>query len=229
MCAYPVRYWPGIVKLKELLDSGEYGKIFMMSVWTEQLTYYPDYHWGNTARLGGGQLFSHGCHYVDLLLWFLGQPISGSHTGTNLGTPWLMREGTSALTMKFASGAVAYHGATWGARGTRLGYDFQVHTEKGLFDYDHHAGTITYYSKEEAHEPGKPSKNTKEILWDAGTGKKYTNNEIDHFVDCVLNHKTPLTSGRTALESLRVIWKIYDAEKNNTVADLRDINPNSYL
>ena len=229
MCAYPVRYWPGIVKLKELLDSGEYGKIFMMSVWTEQLTHYPDYHWGNTARLGGGQLFSHGCHYIDLLLWFLGQPISGSHTGTNLGTPWLMREGTSAVTMQFASGAIASHGATWGARGTRLGYDFQVHTEKGLLDYDHKAGTITFYSKEELHDPGKPSQNTKEILWDKGTGKKYTSNEIDHFVDCVLNHKTPLTSGRTALESLRTIWKLYDAEKANTVADLRSINPNSYL
>ena len=229
MCAYPVRYWPGIVKLKELLSSGEYGKVFMMSVWTEQLTHYPDYHWGNTARLGGGQLFSHGCHYIDLLLWFLGQPISGSHTGTNLGTPWLMREGTSAVTMQFASGAIAYHGATWGARGTRLGYDFQVHTEKGLLDYDHHAGTITFYSKEEIHDPGKPSQNTKEILWDKGTGKKYTSNEIDHFVDCVLNHKTPLTSGRTALESLRTIWKLYDAEKTNTVADLRSINPNSSL
>lgn len=71
MCAYPVRYWPGIVKLKELIDSGDYGKVIMMSVWTEQLTRYPDYHWGHTARLGGGQLFSNGCHYIDLLLWFL--------------------------------------------------------------------------------------------------------------------------------------------------------------
>ena len=79
------------------------------------------------------------------------------------------------------------------------------------------------------HDPGKPSQNTREILWDKGTGKKYTSNEIDHFVDCVLHHKTPLTSGRTALESLRTIWKLYDAEKNNTVADLRSINPNSYL
>ena len=70
MCAYPVRYWPGVVKLKELVDSGEYGKVIMMSVWTEQLTNKPG--WQNTGRLGGGQFFSHGCHYVDLLLWFLG-------------------------------------------------------------------------------------------------------------------------------------------------------------
>ena len=232
MCAYPVPFWRGIVKLKEFVDSGEFGKIMQMSIWTEQLT-QPDItkanNWGATARIGGGQLFSHGCHYIDLLLRFLGNPVEGAHVGTRIGTPGLLREGTSALVMKFENGAVGYHGATWGARGTRMGYDFQVHTEKGLFDYDHHAGTITYYSKEEAHEPGKPSKNTKEILWDEGTGKKHTNNEIDHFVDCVLGGKTPLTSGRTALESLRVIWKMYDAEKNHTVADLRDINPNSYL
>jgi predicted dehydrogenase len=47
--------------------------------------------------------------------------------------------------------------------------------------------------------------------------------EINHFVDCVINGKTPLTSGRTALEGLRLIWKLYDAEKNNTVADLRGL------
>ena len=227
MCAYPVRYWPGIVKLKELMDSGEYGKVFMMSIWTEQLTRYPWDHWGLTARLGGGQLFSHGCHYIDLLLWFLGQPVSGTHTGTNLGTDWMLREGTSAVTMKFASGAIAYHGATWGARGTRQGYDFQLQTEKGLLDYDHHAGRIIFYSNEAVHNPGAASRSTMEILWDQGSGEKLPQNEINHFADCVLNGKKPLTDGRSALESLRVIWKLYDAEKHNAVADLRDINPNA--
>ena len=229
MCAYPVRYWPGIVKLKELVDSGDFGKVFMMSVWTEQLTQAPPYHWYYTARLGGGQRFSHGCHYIDLLLWFLGQPVSGTHTGTNLGTEWLLKEGTSAVTIKFASGAVAYHGGTWGARGTRMGYDFQIQTEKGLLDYDHSKGTITFYSNSAVHKPGEPAQNTVEVLWSQGDGQKQTQHEINHFADCIINGTKPLTSGRTALESLRLIWKLYDAEKNNTVADLRDINPASYL
>ena len=225
MCAYPVRYWPGIVRLKEMVDSGEYGKVFMMSVWTEQLTVYPWDHWGLTARLGGGQLFSHGCHYIDLLMWFLGQPVTGTHIGTNLGTEWMLREGTSAVTIKFASGAIGYHGATWGARGTRLGYDFQIHTEKGLLDYDHSAGTITFYSNDRAHDPGAVSRSTKEILWDKGTNDKATQHEVNHFADCVLSGKKPLTDGRSALEGLRVIWKLYDAEKHNTAADLTDIHP----
>lgn len=228
MCAYPVRYWPGIVKLKELIDSGDYGRVIMMSVWTEQLTTAPKYHWYNTGRLGGGQLFSHGCHYIDMLLWFLGQPVSGTHIGTTVGTEWLLREGTSAVTLKFESGAVAYHGGTWGARGTRMGYDFQVQTEKGMLDYDHAKGTITYYSNSGVHKPGEAAQNTIEVIWNQGDGDKATQHEINHFVDCVLNGKTPMTSGRTALESLRLIWKLYDAEKTNTVADLRDINPASY-
>lgn len=223
MCAYPVRYWPGIVRLKELVDSGEYGKVIMMSVWTEQLTRYDELHWGNTARLGGGQLFSHGCHYIDLLLWFLGQPVCGTHIGTKVGTEWMMREGTSAVTMKFASGAVAYHGATWGARGTRLGYDFQIQTEKGLLDYDRGKGTITYYHGAEKHVPGAETKENCEVLWQTGDGSKATQFEIKHFVHCVRTGETPLTDGRSALESLRVIWKLYAAEANNTVADLTDI------
>ena len=223
MCAYPVRDWPGIVKLKELIDSGDYGKVIMMSVWTEQLTHYGPYHWGNTARLGGGQLFSHGCHYIDLLLWFLGQPVSGSHIGTTVGTEWLLREGTSAVTMKFENGAVAYHGATWGARGTRMGYDFQIQTEKGLLDYDHKKGTITFYSKSEVHRPGESANPVEEVIWDKGNNSKATQHEINHFVDCVLTGAKPLTDGESALRSLRVIWKLYDAEKFGIVADLRDI------
>src|SRR5690606_29723663 len=116
-------------KLKEVLDSGEYGECFHMSMWTEQWTRFPgDDHWGHKiATLGGGQLFSHGCHYVDLLLWFLGEPVHGTHTGTNFGTPWMEREGTSDVSIKFASGAVGYHMGTWGARGSKLHYCFQAH------------------------------------------------------------------------------------------------------
>lgn len=86
MCAYPVRFYPGILKLKEMLDSGDFGKIMQMSVWTEQLTKHSWDHWIGTARIGGGQLFSHGCHYIDVMLWFLGNPVTGTHVGTNYKT-----------------------------------------------------------------------------------------------------------------------------------------------
>ena len=230
-CAYPVRFWPGIQKLKELVDSGEYGQIIQMSVWTEQLTGanirydVPERDvWCITSRLGGGQLFSHGCHYVDLMLWFLGEPISGAHMGTRNGTPWMMEEGTSALVMKFKNGAVAYHGATWGARGTKMGYDFQIQTEKGMLDYDHKSGEVRFYNGDGIHKPGGSSSMSYNLLWKRdGKATKETQYEISHFVDCVLNDKTPLTNGRAALKGLQVIWALYNAEKNNILADLRGL------
>ncbi|MBQ6697903.1 MAG: Gfo/Idh/MocA family oxidoreductase [Oscillospiraceae bacterium] len=224
MCAYPVRYWQGIVKLKELVDSGEFGKIMQMSIWTEQLTVLKETDWGASACLGGGQFFSHGCHYIDLLLWFCGNPVSGSHFGTNVGTPWLLKEGTSAVILKFENGAIGYHGATWGARGTRMGADFQIMTEKGLLEFEFESGEVRIYDGLVEHEPGKEDMEPQRcrVVWKRPNGvSKETQHEVAHFVDCVINKKKPQTDAYSALQGLRVIWKLYEAEKLGVVADLR--------
>jgi len=229
MCAYPVRYWQGIKKLKELVDSGEYGEIIQMSIWTEQLTGLSGYEefqrsgrvdWLDN-RAGGGQFFCHGCHYIDLLLWFLGEPVSGSHIGTRNGTPWMLFEGSSAVIMKFKNGAIGYHGATWGARGTKNSYDFQIQTEKGLLNYDHFEGEIRLYNKSLPHEPGVAETKIYEVLWTRGNDRsKETQHEMRHFAECVRTGKTPETDAKQAMQSLRCIWKLYDAEKHGVVADL---------
>ena len=228
MCAYPVRFWEGIRRLKAEVDSGKYGKIICMSIWTEQLTEFADGevpNWAATARIGGGQFFSHGCHYVDLMLWFLGNPVKGTHFGTRVGTPWLLREGTSMVTIAFENGAIGYHGATWGARGSRQGYDFQIQTERGMLEYEHKSGEVRLYDAKVAHVPGQIEHlSDYKVLWQREGGRsKQTQFEIAHFADCVRNHKVPLTNGRAALQGLRVIWRMYDAERNNTIADLRGL------
>ncbi|MBQ9985072.1 MAG: Gfo/Idh/MocA family oxidoreductase [Oscillospiraceae bacterium] len=226
MCAYPVRYWQGVRKLKELVDSGKFGKIMQMSIWTEQLTVYDDQHWAGTGCIGGGQLFSHGCHYIDILLWFCGNPVCGSHLGTNVGTPWMLREGTSVVTMKFENGALGYHGATWGSRGTRMGCDFQIITEKGLLEFDFRKGEVLLYDSLCEHVPGQVDvqPDAYKVLWTRdGDANKETQHEVAHFIDCVINGKKPLTDGRSSLQSLRVIWKMYDAEKFGVMADLRGL------
>ena len=219
MCAYPVPYWKEVVKLKELIDSGEYGEVFQMSIWTEQLTKNDEKPWGRSAKtLGGGQLFSHGCHYIDVMMRFLGKPVSGVHIGSNKGTPWMEKEGTSNVILTFENGAMGYHFGTWGARGTTHGYNFQVFTDKGFFEMDHFKSKIIWKSDLDPKSEGP-----KTIEWDFDDNSKQTQYEIGHFVDCVLNGKRPLTDGRSAVESLRVIWRLYEAEQKGIVADLRGL------
>ena len=232
MCAYPVPFLPGIVKLKELVDSGKYGKIMQMSIWTEQLTrpHLEDRSWCCSSRIGGGQLFSHGCHYIDLLLRFLGSPIEGAHVGTRIGTPYLLKEGTSALVIKFENGAIGYHGATWGAKGTKLAYDYQIMMEEGLLEYEYNSGEIRFYNGSGEHTPsGGRECQSYTVLWTRESERsKPTQFEISHFTDCVLNDKTPITDGKTAVQSLRVIWELYNAEKNHKLADLRGLGLYDY-
>jgi len=174
-------------------------------------------------------LFNHGCHYIDLLLWFMGNPVCGTHIGTRKGTPWMLREGTSQVSIKFESGAIGYHGATWGARGTRLRYDVQIHTDKGMLEYAHGEGIIRWYDGLSAHVAGEVGEiQRRKVLWqrEAVKNSKETQYEIGHFVDCVRTGKKPITDGETAMESLRVIWALYNAEKNGFVADLRGMGFN---
>ena len=227
MCGYPVPHYPAVRKLKELIDSGEYGRVVQMSVWTEQWTNSKnEIGWGKSARLGGGQFFSHGCHYVDLLLRFLGKPIKGYHVGNNIGMYSMLNEGTSSVVFQFESGAIAYHGASWCARGSRLGWSIQILTESGAM--------LEYHKSEEPEirlYDNDPSVNGHEIdkykvIWKQKASNptrwsKYLNLEMDHFAECVREKKTPITDGESAMKSLEVIWELYDAEKRNYIPDLR--------
>ena len=212
MVAYCMRYHAVIQRVKELLDAKTYGDVFQISIWTEQHTQYPPGHWATSAaQLGGGQLFSHGCHYIDLLLWLLGRPVSGCHVGTNYGTPWMEREGTSQVSLSFASGALGYHAGTWGAKGTRLQYSLHAHCTEGMIEAPITKGRVI------AHANGK-----EELLLEVESGK-HTQNEVVHFVDCIKTGRTPLTDGPGSLQGLRVIWRLYEAEKRGVVADLRGL------
>jgi len=214
MVGYVQRYNPLVVKTRELIQDGTLGDVFQVSIWTEQWTRFPEEKsWGHRiATLGGGQLFSHGCHYVDLLLWFLGRPVSGTHSGTNFGTPWMEREGTSHLVMRFENGSLGYHFGTWGARGSRLQYSCHVHGTKAMLDTRLKEGKIFLTTWEKGET----------LIYEADPGK-HTRRQMEHFLSCLECGHKPLTDGRSSLQSLRIIWRLYEAEERRIVADLRGL------
>lgn len=225
MTAYPVRYWPVILKMKQLVDDKVYGDVFQMSVWTEQLTIRPEGHWIRSAEeLGGGQFFSHGCHYVDLLLAFLGDPLRGCHVGTRVGTPWVEAEGTSNVVMEFANGALGYHFGTWGARGTRLGWSLHIHCTKGMLEYKRSEGKLYLHSQMKEEKSDLNTESESRVIYEDHEHGKKTQYEIEHFLDCIRTGAKPLTDGYDSLQGLRVIWRLYEAERKGVMADLSGLS-----
>jgi predicted dehydrogenase len=218
MVAYCMRFHPVVVEMERLLKAKSYGDLFQLSIWTEQHTEREPGSWiHRKATLGGGQLFSHGCHYIDILLAWMGDPEIGTHLGTNFGTPWMEGEGTSNVTLKFANGALGYHFGTWGARGTRLQYSFHAHCTEGMLEGQITQGRLLLHRGAEEDEPG-----TETVLFRTEPGK-HVHNELIHFIECLERGQRPLTDGRRSLQSLRVIWKLYEAEEQGVVADLRGL------
>lgn len=228
MTAYPIRFIPLISRLKEILDAKTYGEVFQVSIWTEQYSYYEPGHWIRRAeRLGGGQFFSHGCHYIDLLLWFLGKPVKGVHIGTNFGTPWMEKEGTSNAVLEFEGGKLGYHFGTWGARGTRLGYSIHAHCTEGMIELHLADGKLYVHRNLHRHaslgEDRADDAQQTEVLMEVTEEGKQTHFELRHFAHCVGTGAKPLTDGPGSLQGLRVIWRMYEAERQGTIADLRGL------
>ena len=130
--------------------------------------------------------------------------------------------------MKFESGAMGYHFGTWGARGSEHGYCYQLHMTEGMIDYHKYRGEIWLYQN---HEPDlgidmtPPTPKNTHLLWKKEDTSYMTNTlyEMRHFVACVRDGKKPVTDGWAALQSLRCIWKMYEAEELGKVADLHGL------
>lgn len=81
-CVMQNRYSPPSVWLKEVLEAGTLGKIFMVQIncyWNRDDRYYkPDCKtgkptsWHGTKDLDGGTLFTQFSHFIDLMYWYFG-------------------------------------------------------------------------------------------------------------------------------------------------------------
>jgi predicted dehydrogenase len=74
-CVMQNRYSPPSVWLKELVDSGKLGKIYMVQLncfWNRDERYYTGKTWKGLADLDGGTLFTQFSHWIDIMFWLFG-------------------------------------------------------------------------------------------------------------------------------------------------------------
>jgi predicted dehydrogenase len=212
MLAFVVRYLPAVRKLKEVLDSGVYGQpIHAQGYQLGLLPPMPPQSWfSRKETLGGGVLFSHGCHYIDILLWLFGEPDRVQSMGTRLGTDWLEGEGTAHSTIQFKSGVLGLLVCSWGTKVSQSPGKYHVHTTDALLELSNDMWKLEAVKKE-----GKEW--VRELLYGGpeddkpipGGNVRY---EINHFLDAITNDTTPETDGRDALLSHRTIWAMYKSE-----------------
>jgi UDP-N-acetyl-2-amino-2-deoxyglucuronate dehydrogenase len=69
------RYSPPSVWIREMVDSGRLGKIFLVQLncyWNRDERYYKQDSWHGKKSLDGGTLFTQFSHFIDIMYWLFG-------------------------------------------------------------------------------------------------------------------------------------------------------------
>lgn len=199
MVAYVVRFRPEVQRLKEAIDREEYGKPFNAHCWIEgYIPPAPGSWFSSKEQLGGGVLFSHGCHYIDILQWLLGKPVEVAGLSTSAGTEWMEGDGTHHSLMKFESGALAHLVTSWGTKYKKRPALLHVHTPEACFIVDNNKlEVITEEGTKTLYEPSTPPKPHSRIVA-----------QCEYFLNCIETGERPSIDGHEAMKSHRIIWEI---------------------
>tara|TARA_R110000824_G_scaffold288508_3_gene476787 strand:- start:120035 stop:122161 length:2127 start_codon:yes stop_codon:yes gene_type:complete len=103
MVGYNRRFSPFIERMKILIDRVPTPKCFIMTMNAGAI---PADHWTQDTEVGGGRIIGEACHYIDLMRFLVGVPISGySVTMMGIAPGVEVREDKASITLSFEDGS----------------------------------------------------------------------------------------------------------------------------
>lgn len=220
------RFWPAALRIKELVEDGTIGQAILghVSVMLHRDTsYYSATPWrGSWETDGGGVLMTQGIHYIDLLLWMMGD-VTEVHGNINtfVHGEHMETEDSATATLKFASGAMATIQASTAVT-PGLGIQIRVTGTTGA--------SVQLTEFPEGTEGridllGVGSQLETEPTWpvdaDPNTPLSEINSalipfhklQVADFVHAVLTNTDPAVTGEEATKALRVLLAIYESSE----------------
>jgi predicted dehydrogenase len=129
------RYNPPIMELKELIYKNILGKIFNVQLncfWNRIAAYYQESDWKGTTELDGGILYTQFSHFIDLLLWLIGDIKKVLVLRKNyLHQGMIDFEDTGVIALEFETGAIGTINFTINAYGKNMEGSLTVFGENG--------------------------------------------------------------------------------------------------
>lgn len=212
-----------VVKLREALDAGRFGKLVMGTVrvrWCRHQAYYDQDAWRGTWALDGGVLTNQASHHVDLLEWMMGD-VESVYAMTTTALARIEAEDTAVVILRFASGALGAIEATTAARPTDLEGSISILGERGTVEIGGFAVNKM-----------KTWNFTEAVPGDEEVMQRYSVNPpsvygfghqayYEHVVDCIANARQHLVDGLEGRRSLELINAIYESVETGAEVSLR--------
>lgn len=212
-----------VVKLREALEQGRFGKIVLGTVrvrWCRPQEYYDQAPWRGTWAMDGGVLTNQASHHIDMLEWMLGD-VESVFARSTTALAKIEAEDTAVATLKFHNGALGVIEATTATRPKDLEGSISVLGEGGTVEI---AGFAV--NKMKIWSFAQPMAGDDEVM------EKYSVNPpnvygfghqayYEYVVDCISNNGPHLVDGLVGRRSLELINAIYESIETGKEVHLR--------
>lgn len=202
--AFPMRYSPPVIELKQRLDEGVLGEIY--SVKTTNHGSMPGRWFVDKKLAGGGAVLDHTVHVVDLLRWFWDTEIDEvyAEVGHELLHPGLGIDDVGMLSFRLANGVFGTLDTSWSrpeSYPTWGDVKLDVLGENGLISVDAFDQNLQVSSD----EAGK----TSWVNW----GTNGDEGLVADFVEMIREDREPSITGEDGQRALEVALAAYESSR----------------
>jgi predicted dehydrogenase len=209
------RYNPPVKELRKAIDSGRFGKIFLVNTtvrWCRPKEYYAQDKWRGTWRMDGGVFMNQASHHIDLVRWIGGEVKSVIAVIDNFTHPEIEVEDTGAAIIKFKNGAVGVIETTNSAFPKNMEGSVTVLGEKGSAKVGGFAvnnmETWEFADYDNDDEIFRRKSTTPPDVYGYGHIEFFKN-----VIGSILENKDPLVSGIEGRKTLELITALYKSAK----------------
>jgi predicted dehydrogenase len=167
-------------------------------------------------QCGGGALIDSGIHWLDLMRWIVGEVDAVFGLGGKYVKKDMEGEDTAALTLRFKNGAIGQFSCSWAVKNRKpiepmkiCGSQATLRIEEDKLYFEDRNTTLSAQELCKREPSLKPDID----LFKGKTGRDSVKLSVEHFIDCILNHKPPLVSGEEAKEALKIALAANEAMK----------------
>jgi len=205
------RFHPAIEKAAEIIRSGNIGKpMFIRASYGHGGRPGYEREWrAYKNKAGGGEMLDQGSHLVDLSRYFMGDFTEATGYCANFFWKMEVEDNCFALLKTKSGGAAQLHASC--TRWKNI-FSFEIFCPNGQLNIgglgrSYGTETLTFYKMKPGM--GVPDR----FVWRFPGSDLSWENEFRNLLDCITNNKEPNGSLYDALESMKLIYKIYAANK----------------
>lgn len=208
---------PFFEQVKRAVDAGDLGRLTLGSVlipYHRPQEYFESAGWRGTWALdGGGVLMNQGIHLIDLLVWYMGDPIKAEARAGTLDRD-VEVEDTVAATLEFENGALATVTATTTAA-PGFPHRVELYGTGGGIQIEGESARSWSLSDPDTATVEPPASGEREGAGSGGDPRGISPTGhisiIRDFTQAVRDDRPPMIPGREGRRSLAAILKIYEA------------------